>query len=128
MIKTIGLVNAYYESSSVESVKIMTDLLALEKIGQEEGEVTLKHPNTDWHLIVHDGGPNAPLKYRFLHKGVRVATNREIDNAYEFLKAKAKEYRIKVDKTSSVSSACLRITVRVGAERRIAHRAREIEE
>ncbi len=33
MIKTIGLVNAYYESSSVESVKIMTDLLALEKIG-----------------------------------------------------------------------------------------------
>ncbi len=107
MIKTIGLVNAYYESSSVnETVKIMTDLLALEKIGEEEGEVTLKHPNTDWPLIVHDGGPDAPLKYRFLHKGVRVTTNREIDDAHEYLKAKAKEYRIKVDKIQSKHEAC----------------------
>ena len=76
-----------------------TEILAFEKVGEGSNNVIMKHPNTGWLLVVHEGGPNAPDKPRLNHYGVRVATNREVDNAREFLLAKQSEYGlVEVDK------------------------------
>ncbi len=32
-------------------------------VDQREKEVTMKHPNTDWLLVVHEGGPDAPISH-----------------------------------------------------------------
>jgi catechol 2,3-dioxygenase-like lactoylglutathione lyase family enzyme len=79
---------------------ILTEILAFEKVGKgSDDNVMMKHPNTGWLLVVHEGGPNAPDKPRLNHYGVRVATNREVDNAREFLLAKQSEFGlVEVDK------------------------------
>ncbi len=57
MIKPIALANGHYECRSLkQTVPILTDVLALEVVDEKAGEVTLKHPNTDWLLIFHEGG------------------------------------------------------------------------
>ena len=102
MIKTIGLVSGHYECRSLkQSIPILTELLALEVVAEKAEEVTVKHPNTEWLLVVHEGGPNAPDKPRLNHYGVRVATNQEIDNARDYLRARKEQLGLKVDKTQS---------------------------
>lgn len=93
MLRPIGLVNTHMECRYLkETVPVLTDLLAFEKVSEQPGEVTLKHPNTDWRLIVHEAGANAPAKQMHNHWGVRVLTRPEIDAAYEYLVAHKKEY------------------------------------
>ena len=100
MIKPIGLTHGHYECRSLKhTMPILTEILAFEKVGEGSNNVIMKHPNTGWLLVVHEGGPNAPDKPRLNHYGVRVATNREVDNAREFLLAKQSEYGlVEVDK------------------------------
>lgn len=95
MIKPIALSATHMECRSLkESVPVLTDLLAFEKIAEAPGEVKLKHPNTDWVLYVHESGSQAPVKQMHNHWGVRVATTQEVDAAYEHLTANKEKYGI----------------------------------
>ena len=60
MIKPIALSATHMECQSLkETVPVLTDLLAFEKLAEGPGEVKLKHPNTDWLLYVHETGGEA---------------------------------------------------------------------
>jgi catechol 2,3-dioxygenase-like lactoylglutathione lyase family enzyme len=100
MIKPVGLTHGHYECRSLkDTIPIMQNFLAFEVVKEMDGIVIVKHPNTDWLLVVHEGGPDAPDKPRLNHYGVRVATNQEVDNAREYLLSKQKEYGlVQVDK------------------------------
>lgn len=93
MLQPIALSKTHMECRSLkETIPVMADLLAFEKVAEGPGEATLKHPNTDWLITVHEGGADAPLKQMHNHYGVRVATKPEVDAAYEYLTAHKKEY------------------------------------
>lgn len=95
MIKAIGLTHGHYECRSLdETLPIFTDLLAAQVVDRKEGRAIVRHPNTDWLLVVHEGGPNAPEKPHENHYGFRVAHTKEIDAAYEYIKAHKEKYRI----------------------------------
>ena len=95
MLKPIALSATHMECRSLkDSVPVLTDLLAFEKVGEGHHETTLKHPNTHWLLVVHEAGPDAPTKQMHNHWGVRVTANAEIDKAYEYLTAHKEEYKI----------------------------------
>ena len=100
MIKPVGLIHGHYECRSFrDTVPVLKELLAFEVVRETAGNVIMKHPNTGWLLVVHEGGPNAPDKPRLNHYGVRVATNQEVDNAREYLLSKQSDYKlIEVDK------------------------------
>jgi catechol 2,3-dioxygenase-like lactoylglutathione lyase family enzyme len=100
MIKPIGLTHGHYECRFFkDTIPILEEILAFEKVGDSDGNVIMKHPNTGWLLVVHEGGPNAPDKPRLNHYGVRVATNKEVDNAREYLLSKQSEFGlVEVDK------------------------------
>ncbi|MCZ6620888.1 MAG: hypothetical protein O7C72_03160, partial [Deltaproteobacteria bacterium] len=73
MIKPVGLTEGHYECRSIDdSLPIFTDLLALDVVERKEGQVVLKHPNTDWLLVVHEAGPEAADKPHNNHYGFRV--------------------------------------------------------
>jgi catechol 2,3-dioxygenase-like lactoylglutathione lyase family enzyme len=99
MLKPVALVNGHYECRSLkQTLPILTDLLALEVVDERGGEVTVKHPNTDWLLIVHEGGSKSPDKPLRNHYGVRVASNAEIDKADAYLEKKKDQYQIVIMK------------------------------
>ena len=99
MLKPVGLIRGHYECRSfAETIPILTDILALEVAGEKDGEKVLKHPNTDWRLVLHEGRPDAPIKPMRNHYGVRVTTNEEVDRACEYLEKKKEEFRIKIIK------------------------------
>jgi catechol 2,3-dioxygenase-like lactoylglutathione lyase family enzyme len=77
-----------------ESLAVMTDLLAFEKIAEKSGEATLKHPNTHWLLVLHEAGPDAPAKPMHNHWGVRVVNPEEVDRAYDYLVAHKAQYKL----------------------------------
>jgi catechol 2,3-dioxygenase-like lactoylglutathione lyase family enzyme len=96
LIKPIALSATHMECRSLaESVPVLTELLAFEKLSEKPGEVKLKHPNTDWLLYVHETGGDAPVKQMHNHWGVRVATTGEVDAAYDYLSAHKENYGIK---------------------------------
>ena len=93
MLKPVGLINGHYECRSLdETLPIFTDLLALEVVERKEKEAELKHPNTEWRLIVHEGGPNAANKPHTNHYGFRVGSSKEIPKAYEYLSDHKAQY------------------------------------
>ena len=93
MLKPKGLISGHYECRSLaETLPIFTDLLAAEVVEQNGGNATLKHPNTDWRLIVHEGGPNAPEKSFDNHYGFRVASHQEVEAAWEYLNSNKDRY------------------------------------
>jgi len=95
MVKALGLSATHMECRNLqESMVVMTDLLAFEKISEKPGEATLKHPNTHWLLVLHDAGPDAPAKQMHNHWGVRVRTSGEVDRAYEYLTAHKAQYKL----------------------------------
>jgi len=96
MLKPIGLTEGHYECRSLdETLPIFTDLLALEVVERQEKEAVVKHPNTDWRLVVHEGGPDAPNKPHTNHYGFRVGTSKEIPKAYEYISDHKAQYKIK---------------------------------
>ena len=107
MLKSIGLIEGHYECRSLdETLPVFTDLLAMEIVERKAGQATIKHPNTDWRLIVHEGGPGAPEKTFDNHYGFRVATHTEVEAAWEYVEAHKDKYRIsKITKPQSAHFA-----------------------
>ena len=95
MINPLGLSATHMECRKLsESMAVMTDLLAFETIAEHPDEATLKHPNTEWRLVLHDAGPEAPAKQMHNHWGVRVRTAEEVDRAYAYLTAHKAQYKL----------------------------------
>ena len=70
MNSPVGLVNGHFECRSLDAtLPIFTDLLALEIVERQSHVAVVKHPNTDWLLVVHEGGPDAPPKPHNNHYG-----------------------------------------------------------
>jgi catechol 2,3-dioxygenase-like lactoylglutathione lyase family enzyme len=91
VIEPTGLVYGHSECRFLdETIPVLSHILALALIDRRDGEATMKHPNTGWKLILHEGGPEVKDKPERNHYGVRVSNNEEVDNAYQYLLA-AKE-------------------------------------
>jgi catechol 2,3-dioxygenase-like lactoylglutathione lyase family enzyme len=107
MLKTTGLIAGHYECRSLdETLPVFTDLLAMDVVERKPGEATLKHPNTDWRLIVHEGGPNAPEKTFDNHYGFRVGTHEEVEAAWKYVEAHKDKYHLsKITKPQSAHFA-----------------------
>jgi len=107
MLKTTGLIAGHYECRSLaETLPVFTDLLAMKIVEQKPGEATLKHPNTDWRLIVHEGGPDAPEKTFDNHYGFRVASHEEVEAAWKYLETHKEKYHLsKITKPQSAHFA-----------------------
>jgi len=69
--------------------------LAAEIVERTEKQAVVKHPNTAWRLVMHEGGPNAANKPHTNHYGFRVANSREIPQAYEYISDHKAQYKIK---------------------------------
>jgi catechol 2,3-dioxygenase-like lactoylglutathione lyase family enzyme len=95
MINTTGLAATHMECRNLqESLAVMTELLAFEKVSEKPAEATLKHPNTHWLLVLHEAGPDAPAKPMHNHWGVRVVRPEEVDRAYDYLLAHRAQYKL----------------------------------
>jgi catechol-2,3-dioxygenase len=95
MIKPVTLSATHMECRDLnETMAVMTDLLAFEKISEQPREAVLKHPNTDWRLVLHEAGPDAPAKQMHNHWGVRVLTAEEVNRAYDYLTAHKAQYKL----------------------------------
>lgn len=95
MIKPLALSTTHMECRNLQdSMAVMIDLLAFEKLSEKPGEATLKHPNSPWVLALHEAGPEAPAKAMHNHWGVRVQTTAEVDKAYEYLTAHKEQYKL----------------------------------
>jgi len=107
MLKTTGLIAGHYECRSLtETLPVFTDLLAMEVERKQAGEAILKHPNTEWRLIVHEGGPNAPDKGFDNHYGFRVGSHEEVAAAWQYIEAHKEQYRLsKITKPQSAHFA-----------------------
>ncbi len=96
MLKPIAMTEGHYECRSLdETLPIFTDFLALEVVERKDKEAVLKHPNTVWRLVVHEGGPDAPNKPHTNHYGFRVGNSKEIPKAYEYISDHKAQYKIK---------------------------------
>lgn len=78
-----------------ETIPVLSHVLALELVDRRDGEATVKHPNTGWRLILHQGGSEVKDKPERNHYGVRVSNNREVDNAYQYLLAEKEKLGLK---------------------------------
>ena len=95
MIKPIALSKTHMECRNLQdSMAVLIDLLAFEKLSEKPGEAALKHPNSPWILVLHEAGPDAPAKPMHNHWGVRVMTTAEVDKAYEYLTAHKQQYKL----------------------------------
>jgi hypothetical protein len=95
MIRPTAISATHMECRNLrESMAVMVDLLAFVKVSEAPDQATLKHPNTPWLLVLHDGGPGVPAKQMHNHWGVRVATTQEVDRAYEYLLAHKEQYKL----------------------------------
>jgi catechol 2,3-dioxygenase-like lactoylglutathione lyase family enzyme len=95
MLNTTGLIHAHYECRSLaETLPVFTDLLAAEVIERSAGEATVKHPNTEWRLVIHEGGANAREKSLDNHYGFRVGSHQEVEAAWAYLEANKEKYRL----------------------------------
>jgi catechol 2,3-dioxygenase-like lactoylglutathione lyase family enzyme len=95
MIKPVALSTTHMECRNLrDSMAVLIDLLAFEKLSEKPGEAILKHPNSPWILNLHEAGPDAPAKPMHNHWGVRVTTKEEVDKAYEYLTAHKEQYKL----------------------------------
>jgi catechol 2,3-dioxygenase-like lactoylglutathione lyase family enzyme len=96
VVQATGLVHGHCECRFLdETVPVLSHVLALEVIDKHDKQVTMKHPNTGWLLIVHEAGPEARDKPERNHYGVRVSNNKEVDKAYEYLLANKERLNLK---------------------------------
>ena len=95
MLKPIGLTHGHYECRRLdETLPVLTELCAMQVIERRNGEAVLQHPNTAWKLVVHEGGADAPDKPHNNHYGWRVASEQEIDAAWQYLEAHKERYQL----------------------------------
>lgn len=95
MLEPIALSHGHYECRRLdETLPVLTELCAMKVVSRRVGEAILRHPNTAWNLVVHEGGPDAPEKPHNNHYGFRVATVEEVDAAHAYLEANKERYRL----------------------------------
>ena len=95
MIAPTKLIYGHYECRNLnETMPVLTELLGLEVAGEKGRAIVMKHPNTDWRLMVREGEPNAANKPLLNHYGVRVRFREEIDRAFEYLTANKEKYHL----------------------------------
>jgi catechol 2,3-dioxygenase-like lactoylglutathione lyase family enzyme len=95
-VESLGVVKGHYECNFLDAtVPVLSELLGLEVVHRGDNQVTMKHPNTEWLLIVHESGADVPDKPFRNHYGVRVTDNEEVDRAHEYLMAKKAEMGLK---------------------------------
>ena len=83
----------HYECRSLdETLPVFTDLLASDVVQRGDGAAVVKHPNTPWALVVHEGGRDAPVKPHANHYGFRVSEHTEIDAAAAYLRERQADY------------------------------------
>ena len=96
MLKLQGLINGHYECRSLdETLPVFEGLLAAEVVERWDAGAVVKHPNTGWRLIVHEGGPGAALKPSGNHYGFRVSDHTEVEAAWAYISKHKREYGIK---------------------------------
>jgi catechol 2,3-dioxygenase-like lactoylglutathione lyase family enzyme len=96
VIQPTGLIHGHCECRYLdESIPVLSSVLALDVLARDDRQAVLKHPNTGWKLILHEGGPEAADKPERNHYGVRVSNNREVDNAYQYLLANKEHLGLK---------------------------------
>ena len=96
VIQPTGLIHGHSECRYLdETIPVLTQVVALDLIERDEMQAVLKHPNTGWKLIIHEGGPEVKDKPERNHYGVRVSNNREVDNAYKYLLANKEKLGLK---------------------------------
>jgi hypothetical protein len=96
LLKPDGLIHGHYECRSFDdTLPVFTDLLAAEVVQRRGHMAVVKHPNTDWLLIMHESGPDAPAKPHGNHYGFCVADHTEIEAAWEYIGQRKKEYGIR---------------------------------
>ena len=96
VIQPTGLIHGHSECRYLdETVPVLTQILALDLIERSNGQAVLKHPNTGWKLILHQGGTEVKDKPERNHYAVRVSNNREVDNAYQYLLANKERLGLK---------------------------------
>jgi catechol 2,3-dioxygenase-like lactoylglutathione lyase family enzyme len=96
VINPTALVSGHTEVRFLdETIPVLTKVLALDVIERREREATLKHPNTGWQLVVHEGGAEVKDKPERNHYGVRVSNNQEVDRAYQYLLAHKEQLGLK---------------------------------
>ncbi len=92
-VQPTALSGAHMEARDLQdTVAVLADLLAFERVKEEPDAIVLKHPNTPWIMRVHEGGAAVRQKHAGNHYGVRVITKDEIDAAYSYLNSQASEY------------------------------------
>ena len=95
LINPVALSEAHMECRSLtETIPVLEDFLALERVAESPRTVVMRHPNSAWTLAVHEGGPDAPPKQMHNHYGVRVQTKQEVNAAHAYLLAHKDEYGI----------------------------------
>ena len=95
-VESLGIIKGHYECNYLDqTVPVLSELLALEVVASGNKEVTMKHPNTDWLLVVHESGADVPDKPFRNHYGVRVKNNEQVDRAYDYLMAKKEQLALK---------------------------------
>ena len=96
VIQPTGLAHGHSECRYLdETIPVLSHVLALEVVDRHNGQATMKHPNTGWKLILHEGGPEVKDKPERNHYGVRVSNNQEVDNAYQYLIAEKEKLGLK---------------------------------
>ena len=93
LLEPESLSHGHYECRSLdETLPVFTDLLAVDVVRREVGAAVVQHPNTPWALVVHEGGPDAPVKPHANHYGFRVSAHTEIDAAAAYLQEHQAKY------------------------------------
>lgn len=96
VVQPTGLIHGHSECRYLdETIPVLTRVLALDLIERKDGQAVLKHPNTGWKLILHEGGAEVKDKPERNHYGVRVSNNEEVDNAYRYLLANKERLGLK---------------------------------
>ncbi|MGH7927937.1 MAG: hypothetical protein ACREQV_09100, partial [Candidatus Binatia bacterium] len=96
MLRPVGITEGHYECRSLdETLPIFTDLLAAEIVERTEKQAVVKHPNTVWRLVIHEGGPDSKNKPHSNHYGFRVANSKEIPKACEYISDHKEQYKIR---------------------------------
>jgi len=86
VLKPTGLVHGHTEVRFLDdTIPVLTKVLGLDLLERQDHEAVLKHPNTGWKLIVHEGGAEVKDKPERNHYGVRVANNEQVDHAHQYL-------------------------------------------
>lgn len=95
-VEAVGIVKGHYECNYLDkTVPVLSELLAMEVTANGDKQVTMKHPNTDWLLVVHESGPDVSDKPFRNHYGVRVKNNEQVDRAYDYLMANKDRLELK---------------------------------